>query len=294
METLDTCPVCEGSKFKDFLSAKDYTVSQEEFQIVECEDCHFRFTNPRPDQEGIAAYYKAEAYISHTNTKKGLMNSAYHRVRKITLKQKFNLVKEWTNGNSLLDVGAGAGAFLAHCKSKGWDVLGLEPDPDARKVALDDFGVVEEEISELKNLPDNSRDAITMWHVLEHVHELRNTIAHLKRVLKQEGALFIAVPNCSSKDAETYGAGWAAYDVPRHLYHFRPDDIKTLFAGFDLDLVSVRPMKFDAYYVAMLSEKYRGGGMVKGVLNGWRSNLSANNTRNDYSSEIYILKHKKA
>jgi len=292
MENLDHCPICSGEVFQPFIKCIDHTVSKETFQIVECSNCAFRYTNPRPDQEAIAAYYKAEAYVSHTNTSKGLVNKAYHKVRKITLKQKLNLLNNYCTDKSLLDYGSGAGAFLSHCKNNGWNVLGLEPDPDARNVAKKDFDVEAKPIEDIQSIEDNSKGAITLWHVLEHVHALKPTIKELKRILKKDGTLFIAVPNCSSYDAEKYGANWAAYDVPRHLYHFRPQDIKTLFSEFDMDLVEVLPMKYDAFYVSMLSEKIQEGSMLKGVLTGWKSNRKANSMENTYSSQIYVLQNK--
>ena len=292
MEHLEACPICRHNDSTHFLDCVDHTVSKENFTIVECDSCHFRYTNPRPDQTAIVAYYKAEAYVSHTNTNKGLVNRAYHIVRKKTLQHKLNLLNQWCQDKTLLDYGSGAGAFASHCKDGGWEVLGLEPDPDARAVALKDFGVEAKEIDSLKTLPDASRDAITLWHVLEHVHLLNETIEQFKRVLKKEGTLFIAVPNCSSYDAEFYKANWAAYDLPRHLYHFRPKNISELFTQHGFEVKEVLPMKYDAYYVSMLSEKIKGGSAVKGIFKGWQSNMRASKKDMNYSSQIYILQHK--
>lgn len=273
---------------------EDHTVSKEKFTIVSCDQCGFRFTNPRPAESEIGKYYKAEAYVSHTDTKKGVVNRAYHTVRNITLKQKLKIVNRYSSNKELLDVGCGTGAFLNQCKTNGWNVTGLEPDEDARAIAQQNYGIVPQPISDLSTLPANQFGAVTLWHVLEHVHQLHDTIQQLKRVLHQDGVLIIAVPNCSSKDASIYKEQWAAYDVPRHLYHFVPVDIKNLFESIDMEVVETLPMKFDAYYVSMLSEQIKGGGMFKGVINGWKSNLAANSSDNTYSSQIYLIRNKQS
>ncbi len=291
--TLNQCPVCRHDSFHHFITCKDYTVSQEDFNIVQCDECGFKFTNPRPADERIGEYYKSEDYVSHSDTNKGIINKLYHTVRKRAIKQKFALVKEGATANTLLDVGCGTGAFLDYCQQQGWDVLGLEPDADARQVAKEKHGLEALPIDALATIPDNSRDVITLWHVLEHITTLDASIEHFLRILKPGGKLIVAVPNCSSKDAAIYQQYWAAYDVPIHLYHFTPRDINLLFNRFNMTVEKTLPMKFDAYYVCMLSEKYKGGNMLKGFWNGWRSNLAASNTTHTWSSQIYVLKAKK-
>jgi ubiquinone/menaquinone biosynthesis C-methylase UbiE len=291
MDQLKECPICNHNSFSPFLVCKDYTVSQEDFHIVQCDECSFRFTNPRPSAEEIGGYYKAEAYVSHTDSKKGFINSIYHKVRKKTLKQKLKLVTSFAKEQNLLDIGCGTGAFLNECKTNNWKTLGLEPDPDARQMAISNYGLDARPIEELSTLPENSVDVITMWHVLEHVLYLQDDAKQFKRVLKKDGTLIIAVPNCSSKDAATYGAHWAAYDVPRHLYHFVPGDMDRLFGSIGMKVVKTLPMKYDSYYVSMLSEKHRGGNLISAVWNGWRSNMAASDARNDYSSQIYVLQN---
>ena len=292
MEELKACPICNGDRFSPFITCKDYTVSQESFHIVSCQNCGFKFTNPRPSPSEIGSYYKAEEYVSHTDTKKGIVNKVYHAVRNRTTQQKFELVKSHMNGNALLDIGCGTGFFLNYCKQQGLDVLGLEPDADARDLVKKNHGIDALPIDELKNLPDNSRDAISLWHVLEHVLYLKEDAAEFKRVLKPDGTLFIAVPNCSSNDAAVYKEHWAAYDVPRHLYHFVPADIQRLFSDIDMEVVDTLPMKFDAYYVSMLSEKIKGGNNLSALINGWKSNRAAGKSHT-YSSQIYVIKPKK-
>lgn len=291
MITYTHCPVCQGTDFAEVLQAIDYTVSKTKFGIHHCKGCQHRFTNPVPSQEEIGPYYKSADYVSHTNTSKGLIFRLYQMVRKITLRSKRRLLQSQTGKTmgSHLDVGSGAGAFLATMKAAGWETLGLEPDPDARAVAERDFGVMARPVEELFDQGSDRFDAITMWHVLEHVHALDAYMQQLKSCLKQDGRLFIAVPNYSSRDGSSYGAEWAAYDVPRHLYHFCPDSMRSLLSRHGLRLVGMKRMPFDAYYVSMLTERNRGGSLIAAVWNGWRSNLASLFDKERCSSLIYIV-----
>ena len=287
------CPVCGSTDIKIILSTKDYTVSGENFSIAECSNCSLRFTQDVPDAVSISPYYKSENYISHTNTSKGFINRLYQSVRKRTLKQKRRLIETATGvtkGN-LLDVGSGTGAFAAAMKEAGWQVTGLEPDADARSVGKQSYNIELEDISNFYKLPANSYDAITMWHVLEHVHDLQGYIAKLKSLLKENGKLFIAVPNYMSKDAAIYREHWAAYDVPRHLYHFSPKAMQVLLEKHGLKLLQYKPMWFDSFYVSMLSSKYKTGktNLLGSFFNGLGSNLKATRNVQRCSSVIYIV-----
>ena len=287
------CPVCGSTDIKIILSTKDYTVSGENFSIAECSNCSLRFTQDVPDAVSISPYYKSANYISHTNTSKGFINQLYQSVRKRTLKQKRKLIEtatRITKGN-LLDVGSGTGAFAAAMKEAGWQVTGLEPDADARAVGKQSYNIELEDISNFYKLPANSYDAITMWHVLEHVHDLQGYIAKLKSLLKENGKLFIAVPNYMSKDAAIYREHWAAYDVPRHLYHFSPKAMQVLLEKHGLKLLQYKPMWFDSFYVSMLSSKYKTGktNLLGSFFNGLGSNLKATRNVQRCSSVIYIV-----
>lgn len=294
MEKLEQCPICNSVQNKPFLSCVDHTVSRETFQIVECESCGFKFTNPRPEEIALGRYYKSEDYVSHSNTKKGVINSTYQSVRKYTLLKKLQLIsKDFKTGN-ILDIGCGTGEFLNTCKSAKWETIGIEPDTDARQMASKNFGLDVREEGELKNLPGASFDIISMWHVLEHVPKLNERVEELKRLIKPNGIIIIAVPNRDSLDAKIYGKDWAAYDVPRHLYHFTPKDIDSLFLKHDLKVFKVLPMVFDSFYVSMLSEKIKTGktNIIRSTWNGFRSNLSAIKTGKTYSSQIYLISKK--
>lgn len=295
MIDIESCPVCDHNQKELFLQSKNFRITFEDFHIHQCSNCGFKFTSPLPTEEEIGKYYNTENYISHSETKKGIVNTIYHWVRKYTLGKKLKLVAKYTKNKSLLDIGSGSGRFLHHAKTKGWRVNGIEPDEGARKLSFENLGVEAKAPSELTNIPAKSFDAITMWHVLEHVYNLNEYIDTIKNVLTDEGTLFVAVPNCSSYDAKKYGKYWAAYDLPIHLYHFTPKDIKALFEKHNMKLIKVKPMVFDAYYISLESEKYKAGkdsyslGMlIKGFWFGLLSNLKAGGNR--YSSQIYILK----
>lgn len=286
------CPVCNSSTINPLLTVKDHSVSKEEFVIWQCAACTLRFTQDVPDEDSIGPYYQSQEYISHSNTDKGLLNKLYQRVRKLTLEQKAKLIISHTKEKGqLLDIGAGIGAFLSVMKEKGWEIRGIEPDKVARKNAKNLFGLELEQPGELYNLQHGCYDAITLWHVLEHVHRLHDYVEQLKSLLAEKGKIFIAVPNYTSVDAAAYRNYWAAYDVPRHLYHFSPKSIESLISGHGLRLVEKKPMWFDSFYISLLSSKYHKGSTswIGAGINGLRSNLTALANRDRCSSLIYII-----
>lgn len=293
MLTLDKCPVCGSNQFEPFLVCKDYTVSKQDFPIVSCKACGFKFTNPRPADNQIGAYYKSENYISHTNTKKGIVNKLYHLVRNITLKNKFKLTSEYVSRGTIMDYGCGTGMFLNYCKEQGWEAYGMEPDDEARKLAIEHgLSLFSDKQTIETHLPDKQFDVITLWHVLEHVTDLQETLAFFKKHLSSSGVLIIAVPNHVSYDAAYYKEYWAAYDVPRHIYHFDISSMSKLMGSAGFDLKKSLPMKYDSFYVSMLSEKHKTGStnLIKAFWIGLMSNLKAKDS-NHYSSTIYVFKH---
>jgi SAM-dependent methyltransferase len=287
------CPVCGSADIKNVLSAKDHTVSGEIFSIAECNDCTLRFTQDVPDATSIAPYYKSEDYISHSNTSKGLINRLYQAVRKRTLRKKRRLVQRVTGIGKgyLLDVGSGTGAFVSEMTLHGWYATGLEPDKGARQVAKKEYNIELKDMDQFFHLPAESFDAITLWHVLEHVHDLSAYVQHLKSLLKENGKLLIAVPNYTSKDANIYKEHWAAYDVPRHLYHFSPRSMQALMEKYGMKLIGYKPMWYDSFYISLLSSKYKNGktNLVASFFNGFRSNLKAMGDVKRCSSVIYII-----
>jgi SAM-dependent methyltransferase len=286
------CPVCNSSDINPLLKVQDHSVTKEEFVIWQCGACTLRFTQDVPDEDAIGPYYQSQDYISHSNTDKGLLNKLYQRVRKLTLEQKAKLIISHTkNKGRILDIGAGIGAFLSVMKEKGWEIRGIEPDEVARKNAKNLFGLELEQPEELYNLQPGSYDAITLWHVLEHVHRLHDYVEQLKNLLAEKGKIFIAVPNYTSVDAAAYRNYWAAYDVPRHLYHFSPKSIESLIGQHGLKLVEKKPMWFDSFYISLLSSKYHKGSTswIGAGVNGLRSNLTALANKDRCSSLIYII-----
>lgn len=291
-----SCPCCNSEKINEVLVAKDYTVSKEDFSIWECVNCTVRFTQNIPDAASIAPYYQSSAYVSHTDTKEGLVNQLYHIVRNFTLKTKRDLLQQQTGlqQGHLLDIGAGTGAFAQTMKEAGWQITGLEPDASARTIAKQKFGLLLQMPNKLYTLPQAQFDAITMWHVLEHVHDLHSYLEQFNVVLKPQGKIFIAVPNYTSGDASSYKKHWAAYDVPRHLYHFSPKSIDILAASKGFTVKAYKPMWFDSFYVSMLSEQCKNGSgnLVMAFLNGLLSNLQALFNVKKCSSVIYVLSKK--
>ena len=286
----NSCPACGSNQAIPYLEVKDHFLTGEVFQLLKCSDCELIYTTPRPDKDKIGNYYKSEDYVSHSSTKKGIVNSIYNVVRNYTLNQKVKLVQSLVEGKELLDVGAGTGHFLKRAQDNGFSVLGLEPDPDARNVGKDQLQVELKDLSELYSLSKKKYDALTMWHVLEHVYDLKSDTEQFISLIKSGGVFIIAVPNYTSYDAEYYKEFWAAYDVPRHLYHFSPASIIPFVEQFGLTLEKMLPMKFDAYYVSMLSEKYKGGSLLNAFKIGNKSNRRAKNGK--CSSQIYVFRKK--
>jgi len=293
MILYDACPCCGGKNIKKLFSAKDYTVSNEQFEIWECNNCTLRFTQDIPGTEQIGKYYQSENYVSHSDTNEGFTNNLYHRVRKRTLLQKRKMVENITgkNNGNILDLGCGTGAFLNVMKKANWKITGLEPDETARGKAQELYGLHLDNAEKFYGLPAESFDAITMWHVLEHVHELHEYINQLRRLLKPKGKLFIAVPNYTCYDEKVYKEFWAAYDVPRHLYHFSPASMKKLLLLHGLAIERIKPMWYDSFYVSMLSEKYKTGKShpVKAFVTGGISNSKALFNTEKCSSVIYAV-----
>jgi 2-polyprenyl-3-methyl-5-hydroxy-6-metoxy-1,4-benzoquinol methylase len=287
------CPICYSNNIQVQFSAKDHTVSQQLFSIWHCNDCTAGFTQDVPGQDAIGAYYASENYISHSDTKKGIINSLYHLVRKRTLGAKRKLVIKETGiaKGAILDIGCGTGAFLHTMAEAGWNISGLEPDAIARAKAAGLYAIQPKEPGKLFDLTPAAFNAITMWHVLEHVHQLHEYIQQIEKLLAPGGKAFIAVPNYTAKDAAIYKGNWAAYDVPRHLYHFSPGSMEKLLTQHGLKITTVKPMWFDSFYVSMLSEQYKNGkgNIIKAVFNGFISNLQAWGNTRKCSSVIYVI-----
>ncbi len=273
------------------ITTKDFLVSGEEFSLTVNSKFGFLETHPMPKQEDLGKYYESDEYISHTDSKKGLFSFLYQNVKKYSLSKKAKLVFKLNQGiGSLLDIGAGTGEFLKVAQEKGWDVYGVEVNEKARQIALDKNVTLEEN---LETFTGQQFDVVSLWHVLEHLPELEDTVQKIEALVKPGGTLLIAVPNFNSWDAKHYKAFWAAYDVPRHLWHFSRSSMRKLISQ-NLQLIATKPMRFDSYYVSLLSEKYKTGNRfsLKAFWVGWRSNMAANRTK-EYSSLLYCFKKDK-
>ena len=294
MNLQDSCPVCRNADYKMIFSVKDYTVSLSMFDLVECTQCSHRFTREIPSLDEIGTYYKSDQYISHTDSNQGLLNKVYQFVRNISLVSKRELIEQTTRQKKgeLLDYGCGTGAFLNEMKNAGWHIAGIEPDAGAMDKAIQLTGGNIQSPEFLTSLEAERFDAITLWHVLEHVHTLHETIDKLKSLLKPGGTLIIAVPNYTSYDARYYKNYWAAYDVPRHLYHFSPMSMQKLISSHGMTVEKILPMWFDSFYVSLLSEKYRKNilGPLYACLIGLVSNINAIFNKQQCSSQIYVIK----
>jgi len=286
-EKLEVCPSCKNTNFKNYLICSDHSVSGESFALSKCTKCELVFTNPRPDEEALPKYYESKEYISHTNKANSFINLIYKIARHFTIRSKIKLINSYHNKGTILDYGCGTGHFLKSCESKGWTTYGYEPDKNARAIAESNGLHIIEKIKKT----NAKYDIITAWHVIEHVSDLRKTIKKLRSALNENGHLIIAVPNIESYDARYYKENWAAYDVPRHLYHFNQKSFGKLIAKSKLTMVKTLPMKLDAYYISMISEKYINGknNLLSALRIGRLSNKEAKKS-GEYSSLIYILK----
>ena len=287
---LKNCPWCSQNNLQKELDLKDYFLTFEEFQILKCDSCGLLFTNPKPTQDCIGAYYLSENYLSHQDTKKSFTATLFNAVKKRNTKSKYEVAVGNKSEGRHLDIGCGVVDFLFYTQEKGWDVSGIEVADSARKIAEEKIGkriLLPNQISEFE---DQSFDLITMWHVLEHVDDLHSQVENLYRLLKPNGRLVIALPNFKSWDAQHYKNYWAAYDVPRHLYHFDRETITSIISTDSIRLEKVAPMKWDAFYVSLLSEQHKKSKFAypKAFINGLRSNFKAKRT-GEYSSLIYIF-----
>jgi len=298
MEKLDitVCPLCGATHFDKVMTCKDHYATGETFDIFECKKCGFKFTQEFPVESEIGRYYATPDYISHSDTRKGLMNKVYHCVRSKMLNQKRSIICRYTGKQTgrLLDIGTGTGYFINKMHESGWEVEAVEKNADVRHFAKEHFDLTVHEDSSLATWEDKSFDAITLWHVMEHLQSINEVWTILGRLLKEDGVLFVAVPNSESADADYYQECWAAYDVPRHLWHFTAKSMKAFAKKYNFDLVATLPMPFDAFYVSMLSEKYKGKGLTfeRGCWRGFLCWLQAINKKEKSSSIIYILKKK--
>jgi 2-polyprenyl-3-methyl-5-hydroxy-6-metoxy-1,4-benzoquinol methylase len=291
MVTVGQCPICGNYELRDLYSCKDTIVSQETFHVKQCTTCGLGITTPRPGPEAIDRYYRSEDYISHSGKARGLTGTLYRFARKFTTRWKRTLVEEHALKGSILDVGCGTGEFLKEMQNSQWHITGSEPSADARNKAISlTKGPI---LAHIQDLNSRQFDAITLWHVLEHVQNLHQTVQTLQTILKPQGVIFIAVPNYCAPEAIRYRQHWAGFDVPRHLWHFTKDSMTKLLKQHQLQIKTILPMKLDAYYISLLSEQNKNSSAatryIRAFLSGLKSNIKASIDIN-HSSLIYIAK----
>ena len=280
-ENKDSSQIKAESK----LICKDHLVSGEKFEIKEHQKGILR-TLPVPND--LSKYYESEEYISHSDSKNSLQEKVYHLVKSHMLSKKTRWIRRYIKQGKILDYGAGTGEFLNNMKKFLWNVEGVEPNTSARELGILKGLNLKSQLSEVA---DTNFDVISLWHVLEHIPDLESKISEFSKLLKDDGLLIIAVPNYNSYDSKYYNENWAAWDVPRHLWHFSRNGIKDKFSQHGFRLVEEKPLKFDSYYVSLLSEKNKPGrlNLINAFYRGLLSNQKAK-CSGEYSSITYFFK----
>ncbi|MBA4321555.1 MAG: methyltransferase [Odoribacter sp.] len=288
------CPLCSSPEISHFLSCTDHFVSKEVFNICWCGRCGFIFTQDAPDESEAGRYYESDDYISHSDSKKGITDKAYQFIRRIMLHRKKKLIRKITglSSGTILDIGSGTGHFLNIMKVSGWDIKGVEISGKARENAVRIFNIDTIPPEKIQDLPSNSFDCITLWHVLEHFREPFKFMEEIGRLLKPGGVVFIALPNSGSFDSKHYGKKWAAYDVPRHLWHFNPKTFSIFALKNNYSIIEKRYLPFDVFYISIISERYKGSrfALFSGTINGLRFSSRSIFKKSGKSSVIYILR----
>lgn len=297
MNQVEICPACQSPDLIPYLDVKDLRVTQEAFHLLCCSQCGLVITTPRPDVGEIGRYYETDDYISHSATSRTFMDRLYYTVRMIMVRRKKALIEKFVQGRRLADVGAGSGFFAGYMQSKGWQVLAFEPNTGARAIAREQHQLDIREGEAFFAIPLHSLDAVTMWHVLEHVHDPNAYLSQICKCLTDDGTVFIAVPNYRSLDARIYREFWAAWDVPRHLWHFSPESMSRLLSRHGCEIIRQDKMPFDAFYVSLMSERYLGGGvlrMFRGMWVGLLSHLFALIGKGRASSILFVVRKAKS
>lgn len=293
---LKSCPLCGSLHLKLTMTCTDLYVSHEQFELFLCEDCGFVFTQGVPSGADMDKYYESKEYISHSDTRKGVVNAIYHRVRRYMLNKKVRLVMKESHRPSgrLLDIGTGTGYFAHAMKRRGWEVEAVEKSAEARAFAKEKFGLEVKSEAAFEEFGEDSQDVITLWHVMEHLENLNEIWSVFDKLLTAKGILIVAVPNQVSFDAKKYAAHWAAYDVPRHIWHFTPVTMQKLASKHGFIMAERYPMPFDAFYISMLSERYKGARFpfIKGMCVGTLAWFSSLVKKERSSSMIYVFRKK--
>jgi SAM-dependent methyltransferase len=290
------CPLCLSDNKVLHLRCTDHLVSQEEFDIYRCGSCGFTFTDNYPDESETGRFYESSDYISHDDNARGFINKVYRLARVLMLGRKRRAITKITGRETgrLLDIGCGTGYFPGMMKNHGWEVTGVEPGKKARDFARTSFGIEVIDPGQISTLPSATYDCITLWHTLEHFHDPQSYAGEIRRLLSPEGICLVAIPNCSSYDALYFGKFWAAWDVPRHLWHFEPGTFSLFAEKEGFSIIKTMALPLDVFYISILSLRHKEitFPFAKGIALGFWFSLKAFFVVCRSSSLIYFLKQK--
>ena len=250
MENIN-CIICSSESTSPFLMINDRLANiKEDFQLVKCE-CGLVYLNPRPKFENIKKFYQSHEYDPHKNLKNNFRDKTYKIVQKLTLKWKHKIITSFITTGALLDIGGGRGAFAKFMKEKGWEVTLQE-----------NFGKIDKRINGLHHIKkleeldcSDKFDVITLWHSLEHIHDIHALFNKINKFLNPVGILLIAVPNINAPERKFYNKNWAPYDAPRHLYHFNLSSLTLLCSNYGYEIVQKFSLYQDTPYNILLSIK---------------------------------------
>jgi 2-polyprenyl-3-methyl-5-hydroxy-6-metoxy-1,4-benzoquinol methylase len=250
LETPD-CLICNSTEKKPFYQVSNRFNQKESFDLVKCPNCNFVYLSPRPTADAIGVYYEVEEYQPHQANARNAADVLYQRVRIWNNRYKRKTIEKYKKNGNILDYGCGTGEFLLEMNVSGWKTYGYEPLTKAANIARNHG------LNILKSLQNyqGGADIITLWHVLEHIHDARGIIKTLQQIMAPEAYLIIAVPNYQSFDAKIFKQNWVAFDAPRHLYHFTPETMTLFLESMNFQIVSYKTLYFDPWYNSLLSAK---------------------------------------
>lgn len=295
LERVSVCPVC-GSAAREVLHEglidNVLFVAPGRWTMHRCTQCRSAYLDPRPNQASIGkaygTYYTHDAGMPRAEANQlsgfrrwrrilanGYTNHRYgtnHQpasvwgiwVARLLLRQReamdvqFRYLPKPEKGQRLLDIGCGNGDFLANAKHAGWDVLGLEPDPKAAQVAQQRG--LDVRVGTIALLGNEAAyfDAITLSHVIEHVHSPQDVLTSVHRLLKLGGFVYVDTPNIDSSGAKRFGTNWRGLETPRHLVLFNTGSLQQLLMeiGFDLIKIKRRTAVMPGMYLSSLQMKH--------------------------------------
>ena len=282
METVN-CNLCGANDSELVLEGRDRLYGIEgTFPLVRCRHCGLIYLNPRPGPDDMARYYPSD-YIAYYNAIEDEPSFLRRLDRRYGLHKRCREVIRRAGGpGRLLDVGCATGVFLEGMRQRGWTVAGVELNAEAARYARERSGL-EVFVGELEEAgyPDASFDVVTLWDVLEHVRDPRETLEEIARILRAGGLLVLSLPNPDCLEARLFGPYWAGWDVPRHLYIFSRSVLEQLLAetGFQIQEVSSFTGRYHAFVLSTqlwLAERLanqRWQRLILGAMRSWPTRL---------------------